>query len=871
MKIQLIQYGILVLFSSFLLSGSYTVFNPITAFELAYDEPIEIFSNLDFQTYASSGAGTPEDPYILIGLDISSSSTCITIQGTDAYFIIRDCELTTLSDRYYTIQLNGVSNGLIESCRLYDSYVAISLYGSNNTQVINCSFDSCYFGVYFYHSNCCDIISSTVTYGTQANYGFGVNYSNNITISENNVQTLLYSIHITNSMGIYIKQNSISSEYDSAIEIDSCVGGMLYENTIKSGLRPSELPKYFEIFDLASTVSIQESNDWVVLENSIASNETLSLILQTSNELTLENNTMNTGIFQAATSGVYKGNMVHGSPLGVFSGHSHEIDGSLFGQVILIDCENSSITGGTFTGAPLLFEDCYNCTLSSCDITDVPSMGVSLISSDFCHISNLDVSESMIGVFLDLSDYCFLTNSRLHGNYSGVYLDHSFYTSIEECQIGCSESSNINEFKIGVRIEYSDYLDISNNQIESLAVNQIRYGTISNNIFERGILFEEIKSDSNFTIMANTINGRPIKFIRNPANASFEGDIGQIIVIGCSDIIIKDFRTYSVLVALQLLYTHNTLIENVEVSNSTYGIYLLQSSNSSILDSVFDKVKTAINSFSTDQLKIRNITVTNSRYGLNADELMLSTVEESCFIDCYYGLQMGSSGYINVTDCLFKRISENGIICNYCEYLTIIGNRFVRNDYYGVMLFRAEYCVVYLNEFVNSRAFCYGFNNTWDNGVDTGNWWSDYSGTGSYTISGGLEDRWPMVYTLTPPTLYHHEDVTFSLSDVRVIYWEASDNNPDIYRVYIDDNLHFKQTWNGASISIDVSDLQAGVYVLRLEVEDDDGCIASGGIVVTISSDIDLVGSIVLIGGFGILSIIVAGFLLRYRSSQSMQ
>jgi hypothetical protein len=40
-----------------------------------------------------------------------------------------------------------------------------------------------------------------------------------------------------------------------------------------------------------------------------------------------------------------------------------------------------------------------------------------------------------------------------------------------------------------------------------------------------------------------------------------------------------------------------------------------------------------------------------------------------------------------------------------------------------------------------------GSDNTWDNGIDTGNWWSDYDGTGEYAIGGNAHsvDRYPNV------------------------------------------------------------------------------------------------------------------------------
>ncbi|EKQ54021.1 MAG: hypothetical protein B655_1050, partial [Methanobacterium sp. Maddingley MBC34] len=52
---------------------------------------------------------------------------------------------------------------------------------------------------------------------------------------------------------------------------------------------------------------------------------------------------------------------------------------------------------------------------------------------------------------------------------------------------------------------------------------------------------------------------------------------------------------------------------------------------------------------------------------------------------------------------------------------------------------------IYTNNFSNNNTQAYdtGTNN-WDNGVNTGNYWSDYSGSGVYPIQGGSNiDHYP--------------------------------------------------------------------------------------------------------------------------------
>jgi parallel beta-helix repeat protein len=83
------------------------------------------------------------------------------------------------------------------------------------------------------------------------------------------------------------------------------------------------------------------------------------------------------------------------------------------------------------------------------------------------------------------------------------------------------------------------------------------------------------------------------------------------------------------------------------------------------------------------------------------------------------------------------------------EDVLIIGNSIVHNNAYGIHLYSCTNSMIYGNQIGwNSPGNAYddlGLNNIWDNGVDTGNAWSDYSGEGEYEIEGrtGSVDRYP--------------------------------------------------------------------------------------------------------------------------------
>ena len=83
-------------------------------------EPIFIYGNSGFcaANGVISGSGTQYDPYVIAGWHIAASGASfgIHIEGTSAYFVIRNCVIETASEA--GIHFYGVRNGSVEHCHL---------------------------------------------------------------------------------------------------------------------------------------------------------------------------------------------------------------------------------------------------------------------------------------------------------------------------------------------------------------------------------------------------------------------------------------------------------------------------------------------------------------------------------------------------------------------------------------------------------------------------------------------------------------------------------------------------------------------------------------------------------------------------------
>ena len=90
--------------------------------------------------------------------------------------------------------------------------------------------------------------------------------------------------------------------------------------------------------------------------------------------------------------------------------------------------------------------------------------------------------------------------------------------------------------------------------------------------------------------------------------------------------------------------------------------------------------------------------------------------------------------------------NSRGIQLNSSSDCLITGNNIYNNTRAGISLdFSSNRNDIYENAFAYNapNAICEGSSNHWDNQVDTGNWWSDYTGTGPYIINVNDQDNYP--------------------------------------------------------------------------------------------------------------------------------
>jgi len=224
------------------------------------------------------------------------------------------------------------------------------------------------------------------------------------------------------------------------------------------------------------------------------------------------------------------------------------------------------------------------------------------------------------------------------------------------------------------------------------------------------------------------------------------------------------------------------------------------------------------------------------------------TIEENEIYNAYGiggGPACGIMVYLSDNASLLHNIlghnSENGITVSNSMTGEVIGNTIYDSEYNGLsMIFASGWTIshnviydnggpgiamnaptsdnlIYYNDIGWSGEFL-----VLDNGVGCdwnyttiGNWYSDYSGTGTYSIPGSASeiDYYPSVSLYCGVTVPSEYEVG---TTGNTMTWNSSALNPGTYELLIDSEPQGPVVWDGDAIVADVDGLPAGVYNVTL-------------------------------------------------------
>lgn len=211
------------------------------------------------------------------------------------------------------------------------------------------------------------------------------------------------------------------------------------------------------------------------------------------------------------------------------------------------------------------------------------------------------------------------------------------------------------------------------------------------------------------------------------------------------------------------IWIHNSDISTITNNTCSYnnmGIVLWLSSGSTVANNTCNNNNEGIAlNDSADSFVVRNKCNNNELRGIIVNYSSNCTLAYNVcnYNYCGFSIQNSSSSKITKNTCMFttnlEGTIETSIYIRQSDFCVITYNHLQESNLHGIYISDSDYNVIHHNNFVEnnlgetSQAYDDLTTNTWyETATAEGNYWSDWSGTGEYSIDGlgGAIDQYPL-------------------------------------------------------------------------------------------------------------------------------
>lgn len=541
--------------------------------------------------------------------------------------------------------------------------------------------------------------------------------------------------------------------------------------------------------------------------------------------------------------------------------------------------------------------DVWNNKITMCE------NGIKATSHNVMELWENTISECAEGIYLVTSDDAYVRDNQITDCDTGIYLEsitNGEYSSniISDCfGIGIELSGVVNATFNGNNISRCGEAGID------YQGGDYNY-YINNNLLECGFLLLAGPPAGyqmyNQSFSGNTVNGKPVYYGINQTGIVLNGSMyGQIIFVYSTDISITKGDFVETTCGIQLMYVNEITMSGINYADQFIAAYALVCNNVTFEDSSFSGSSDGSGIFlwhagdsAVDNCTFsgiggswfgqpsgifvagfNNISITdcsftdlddtciilnpgmapgtlgfvtgntfdNCTYGLFGDSVDDIVVEGNEFMWNLYGIAAWNCHDWNVS---WNDIQENefGVYRDQSEDWRFTNNT-IRWNMIGVIHEELSTWGVIADNIIALNFEANGMDNTfgfWDNGVDSGNYWDDWDGTGSYVVSGvgAAEDRWPMHYVVTEPIINSPQDIYYAEgSEGNEIVWLPHDNFLRDWTVTIDGGAWAAGAWNFENITVNIDGLAYGTHTIFITVWDVDNNYVNNTVIVHVFDD----------------------------------
>ncbi len=393
-------------------------------------------------------------------------------------------------------------------------------------------------------------------------------------------------------------------------------------------------------------------------------------------------------------------------------------------------------------------------------------------------INNTCSNNGGTGISLFFSGSSTVVNNTCSYNDWGIYLETSGNSTIINNTCNDNDRNDISLRNSGSSTIINN--TCSNNNNYGIYLYFSSSSTVVNNTFTNcGLYIYENTLDAYLsnTVGNNWVNGKKLGFYTNLDSMIITEQVyGQLILINCTNVIVRDQILNNATIGLFLYSCPSSVIINNTCNNNGYGIRLYFSNSSTVANNTCSNNNRSdgISLFFSDSSTVANNTCSNNHSeGISLHSSDSSTViNNTCSSNNLEGIYLSSSDSSTVINNTCNNNFNRGLVLGSSDCV-VTYNLIQENRCYGVYSTpSSENNLIHHNTFVDnnlggtSQANDRGTNNLWFDTITLeGNYWSDWSGTGNYSIDGDANsvDYFPLDEPVEYPTDENQLNFTFAL------------------------------------------------------------------------------------------------------------
>ncbi|GEM_PF-3126353 len=458
---------------------------------------------------------------------------------------------------------NNIIENMYASSNTLHSIFFFNSHGNSIADVISDHNDD--HGIYLSNSNGNKIAGCSASNNNV--YGIFLENSHENTIAENTlISNADFGIYLDGSDDNHLLDNEASANNDHGIFLQSSDG-----NTLKGN----------EVFDHSRGIQLDDSDDNILRENLVHNNYWFNIRLWDSCGNTVTTNTLR--------ESNYDGVIVRSDSMENTITHNTIYSNTYYG-ISIIGSTHNSIEENNVTDnrrGIYLSQAHHNDVLNNIVYSNTHGIYIRSSSTNNMVGNNTVEHSNDHGIFLWASDENTVEHNLVYNNQKGLYLNSADINTFTE--------NTITENDIGIHVLTSADNDFHDNLLmyneENFYIERSTDTTLSGNAMEgEGIIFSgdgEVYWDSHSIDTTNTVNDKPVHYIKNQIGQTVPGGAGQVILVNSIGCIVENQYICGGGAAVIVAYSNgNTVTDNTIVEN-THGIYLFQSTNNDIYDNTF--------------------------------------------------------------------------------------------------------------------------------------------------------------------------------------------------------------------------------------------------------------------------------------------